>query len=44
VDHVERWRRAGATHVAVNTMGTGLGGTEAHLDALARAARALSLG
>ena len=23
VDHVERWRRAGATHVAVNTMGTG---------------------
>jgi len=43
VDHVERWRRAGATHVAVNTMGTGLADTEAHLDALERAAGALSL-
>ncbi|MDA8149030.1 MAG: LLM class F420-dependent oxidoreductase [Actinomycetota bacterium] len=43
VDHVERWRRAGATHVAVNTMGTGLVDTEAHLDALERAAGALSL-
>lgn len=41
VDHVERWRQAGATHVAVNTMGTGLTGVDAHLDALGRAAEAI---
>lgn len=41
VEHVERWRDAGATHVAVNTMGTGLADADAHLDALRRAADAV---
>jgi probable F420-dependent oxidoreductase len=39
----ERWRDAGATHVSVDTMGAGLPGLDAHLDALAKAARALQL-
>jgi probable F420-dependent oxidoreductase len=39
----ERWREAGATHVSVDTMGSGLPGLDAHLDALARAAEALHL-
>jgi probable F420-dependent oxidoreductase len=43
VQHAERWRDAGATHVAVNTMGAGLTGLDAHLDALSRAAGALGL-
>lgn len=41
VDHAERWRRAGATHLSVNTMGAGLSGAHAHLEALARIADAL---
>ena len=40
----ERWRDAGATHVSVDTMGFGLSGFDAHLDALARAAKALGVG
>jgi probable F420-dependent oxidoreductase len=43
VKHAERWRNAGASHVSVNTMGSGLRGLDAHLDALSRAARALQL-
>jgi probable F420-dependent oxidoreductase len=43
VDHVGRWREAGATHVSVNTMRAGLGGVDAHLAALTQAARALEL-
>src|SRR5438309_4771216 len=43
VDHVGRWRTAGATHVAVNTMGAGLASVEDHLAALAAAAEALEL-
>jgi probable F420-dependent oxidoreductase len=37
------WRDAGATHLSVDTMGSGLPGLDAHLDALARAGDALQL-
>jgi probable F420-dependent oxidoreductase len=40
---VERWREAGATHVAVSTMRSGLGGVDGHLTALAAVAEALGL-
>jgi probable F420-dependent oxidoreductase len=43
VDHAERWRKVGATHLSVNTMGTGLGSVDGHLEALATAAEALGL-
>jgi len=43
VDHVGRWRDAGASHVSVNTMGAGLGGADGHLAALTAAAEALGL-
>jgi probable F420-dependent oxidoreductase len=43
VDHLGRWRAAGASHVSVNTMGAGLGSVDGHLDALAAAAHALTL-
>ncbi len=42
VKHSGRWRDAGATHVAINTMGAGLGGVEAHLAALEQAGEALA--
>jgi probable F420-dependent oxidoreductase len=42
-DHVGRWRRAGATHVSVNTMGAGLRGVDRHLAVLEQAAAALGL-
>jgi probable F420-dependent oxidoreductase len=38
-----RWRDAGATHLSVDTMGSGLPGLDAHLDALAKAGEALGL-
>jgi probable F420-dependent oxidoreductase len=41
VRDAERWRDAGATHLSVDTMGAGLPGPDAHLDALAQAAEAL---
>jgi probable F420-dependent oxidoreductase len=41
VRDAERWREAGAMHLSVNTMGSGLPGLDAHLDALAKAAEAL---
>jgi alkanesulfonate monooxygenase SsuD/methylene tetrahydromethanopterin reductase-like flavin-dependent oxidoreductase (luciferase family) len=44
VDHVGRWRGAGASHVSINTMGAGLGSVHGHLEALAAAAGALGLG
>jgi probable F420-dependent oxidoreductase len=44
VRDAQRWRDAGATHVSVDTMGFGLPGLDAHLDALARAAEALGVG
>ena len=43
VDHVGRWRAAGASHLGVNTMNAGLGGVDNHLAALAEAAEALAL-
>jgi probable F420-dependent oxidoreductase len=43
VDHVGRWRAAGASHVSVNTMRAGLGSVEGHLAALTTAAEALEL-
>ena len=44
VDQVGSWERAGASHVAVNTMGAGLGGVNGHLEALEGLARQLGLG
>jgi hypothetical protein len=43
LDHAGRWRAAGATHLSVNTMGAGLAGVDAHLDALTKAAEALEV-
>jgi len=43
LDHAGRWRRAGASHLSVNTMGAGLGGVDGHLRALGRVAGALGL-
>jgi len=43
VKQSQGWRDAGATHLAVNTMGSGLSGVDAHLAALTRAADALQL-
>ncbi len=43
VDHVERWRAAGASHVSVNTMRAGLRSVDEHLAALGAAAEALEL-
>jgi probable F420-dependent oxidoreductase len=43
VDHVGRWRDAGASHVSVNTMGAGLRSVDGHLAALTTAAEALGL-
>lgn len=43
VDHVGRWREAGASHVAVNTMGAGFAELDQHLSALAAVAGALDL-
>jgi probable F420-dependent oxidoreductase len=42
-DHAQRWRAAGATHLAVNTMGAGLGGVDGHLAVLGEVAAALGL-
>lgn len=42
--HVEKWKRAGATHLSINTMNAGLKTLDAHLDALAEGASALQLG
>jgi len=41
VDHVGRWRAAGATHVSINTMGVGLATVDDHLEVLALAAAAV---
>jgi probable F420-dependent oxidoreductase len=43
-DHADRWRKIGATHLSVNTMGAGLTSVDAHLDALASSAEVLGLG
>jgi probable F420-dependent oxidoreductase len=39
----EQWRALGATHVSINTMGSGLGPVAAHLEVLAKVAQALAL-
>lgn len=43
VDHAGRWRTAGASHIAVNTMSAGFGSVDEHIDALAAAAGALGV-
>ena len=43
IDHVGRWRSAGASHLSVNTMRVGLGSVDGHLAALGTAAEALGL-
>jgi probable F420-dependent oxidoreductase len=43
IDHVERWRAAGASHVSVNTMGASLGSVQGHLKTLTIIAEALRL-
>jgi probable F420-dependent oxidoreductase len=43
VRNVRAWRDAGASHLSVDTMGSGLPGLDAHLDALAKAGEALQL-
>jgi probable F420-dependent oxidoreductase len=43
IGNAGQWRDAGATHLSVDTMGSGLSGLDAHLDALARAGEALHL-
>jgi probable F420-dependent oxidoreductase len=43
LEHISRWRDAGATHVSVNTMGAGLGSVDEHLTVLASVAAALDL-
>lgn len=43
VELIGRWREVGASHVAINTMGAGLGSVEGHLSILATSAAALGL-
>jgi alkanesulfonate monooxygenase SsuD/methylene tetrahydromethanopterin reductase-like flavin-dependent oxidoreductase (luciferase family) len=46
VDHAQRWRTAGATHLSVNTMGISPGtpvGIDRHIAALAELANAIGL-
>lgn len=43
VEQVAAWRAAGATHVAIDSMGIGAGGIDRHLAALAEAARLIGL-
>ena len=43
ITNAQRWRDAGATHLSVDTMGSGLPGLDAHLDVLGRAGEALQL-
>ena len=43
VDHADRWHKAGATHLSVNTMGSQLASVDDHLRALASAAEALEV-
>ena len=42
-DHADRWRAAGASHLAVNTMNAGLQGVDGHLGALTLGAEAIGL-
>ena len=40
----EKWRSAGASHLALNTMGAGLAGVDDHIAALAEAAKVIPVG
>jgi probable F420-dependent oxidoreductase len=40
----EKWRSAGASHLAFNTMGAGLAGVDDHIAALAEAAKVIPVG
>jgi len=42
-DRAGQWRKAGASHLSVNTMGAGLSSVDDHLEALGRAAAAVGL-
>ncbi|MHB8393081.1 MAG: LLM class F420-dependent oxidoreductase [Candidatus Dormibacteria bacterium] len=42
-EQVQLWQKAGATHLSVNTMGTGLGSVDGHLEALQQVAEALGI-
>ncbi len=42
-DTAQKWSHAGATHLAINTMGSGLSGVDGHLQALAVGAELLQL-
>jgi len=39
--HAERWRQAGASHISLHTMGAGLQGVEAHINAISNFAALL---
>jgi probable F420-dependent oxidoreductase len=43
VERAQRWRQAGATHLAVQTMGAGHRGADGHIAAISTAATALGL-
>jgi probable F420-dependent oxidoreductase len=43
LDHLGRWREAGATHVSINTMNAGLETLDRHLEVLARVAAGVGL-
>jgi probable F420-dependent oxidoreductase len=43
LDQLERWRKAGATHLSINTMGAGLGAVDGHLKVLTEIAGELKL-
>lgn len=43
VDHVDRWRVAGASHLSVNTMNAGLASVDHHLEVLTAVADTLGL-
>lgn len=43
VSQIGRWRDAGATHVAINTMGAGLASIDEHLEVLGASAEAIDI-
>jgi probable F420-dependent oxidoreductase len=43
VEHIGRWRDAGASHVAINTMGAGLKSVDEHMEVLGVSAEALEI-
>ena len=41
-ERIEGWQAAGATHLSINTMGAGLDGPQAHIEAIKKYARSLN--